>query len=267
MGVYKKEETVIRKLQEGRYFFNTPFKLFWNNEDMFLKAVELGFRPYDFQHPNEKYHWYTKWCWQEGFVENLFNMLWNQVAPQERARAIYWLIDYLPESITSSDRYLDLCRNTHSIFIKRATGKAYDALVADIEERISAFNLKKLDSLFEEHSNLIKQEESTLIDYMSNMLRHPPQVLNDRNYCLRLVKDYGVWGIESLRPLQDDIDFALTLVNAIPTRPLRGFSYRIRSAVKHGDPATILPRLKFNDELENELTINPGPVKSGVIKL
>ena len=267
MGIYTKNETVIRKLQEGKNFFNVQFKLFWNKEDMYLKAVELGFRPYEYQCQKEKYHWYTQWCWQEGFITKLFNMLWNEGTPRERVIALYWLIDYLPESITSSDRYLDLCRKTHGIFSKRATGKAYDSLVADIESRDSAFNIKKLDSLFEDHSSLIKQEGNTVIDYMSNMLRHPAAVVNDRNYCLHLVKEYGVNGIESLRPLQDDIDFALTLVNTVPARSLRGFSYRIRAAVKSGDPLRILPKLKFNCELDRELHINPEPAKKGLVKV
>ena len=265
--IYQLEETAIRHLKKGQYFFNTPFKKFWNDQEMFVKAVEIGFRPYVFQTRREEYYWYTKWCWQESFVAELFNLIWNRVAPHERGKSLQWLIDYLPESITSSDRYLDLCRNTNKLFIRRATGKAYDSLVADIEERDSAFNLKKLDSLFEDHSDLIKEEEITVIDYMANMLRYPPQVLNDHNYCFRLVKDYGVWGLEALRPLQDDIDFALKLVKAVPLRPLRGFSYRIRSAVKSEPPEAILKSLKLNCQLNFELPTNPEKAEKKLFKV
>lgn len=265
--IYQKEETAIRHLKNGRYFFNTPFKKFWNNKEMFVEAVKLGFVPHEFQYRREEYSWYTKWCWEADFVVELFEMLWTKTPPTQQVKALYWLIDYLPESITSSSRYLSLCRNTSFLFIKRATGAAYESLAADIERRDTAFNLKKLDSLFEHHLDLIKKEAYTLVVYMSGLMRHPPEVLEDREYCLHLIKEYGSWAIETLRPLQDDIDFALMTAKAIPGRSVRGFSYRIRSAVKLGDPAMILPRLKFNDELENELTINPGPVKSGVVKL
>ncbi len=265
--IYKNKDTAIRHLKKGEYFFNTPFSIFWNNKDMFATAVGLGFKPHGFQNRQENYDWYSKWCWDEDFVIELFDIVWNRSLPRELARNLIWLIDYLPDSITSSDRYLSLCRSNWHCFKDRATGAAYESVVSDIERSDTAQNLPKLDSLFENHGDLIKKEEEVVIEYMSALLRHPPQIMKDREYCLKLVEDYRNWGMYSLHPFQDDIDFAIEVANASPRPPLDVFSYRIRSFVKDGDPRELLPRLKIHDELENSLAKKPQVVSRKLMKV
>lgn len=265
--IYKNKDTAIRHLKKGEYFFNTPFSIFWNNKDMFATAVGLGFEPYTFQNRRENYDWYSKWCWDKDFVIELFDIVWNRSLPRERARNLDWLIDYLPESITSSDRYLSLCVSYCSSFRDRATGAAYEALVSDVVTRDTAQNLQKLDSLFENHGDLIKKEKEVVIEFMSALLRHPPQIIKDREYCLKLVEGYRNWGMQSLHPLQDDIDFAIDVANALPRPALHAFSYRIRSLVKDGNPRELLPRLKIHNELQNSLATKPQVVSRKLIKV
>lgn len=265
--MYKNKDTVIRHLKKGEYFFNTPFSIFWNNKDMFATAVGLGFKPHRFQNWKENFDWYSKWCWDEDFVIELFDIVWNRSLPRELARNLDWLIDYLPESITSSDRYLSLCVSKWSSFRDRATGAAYEALVSDVVRSDTAQNLQKLDNLFENHGDLIKKEEEVVIEFMSALLRHPPQIIKDREYCLELVKGYRTFAMESLHPLMDDIDFAIEVANASPSPALHAFSYRIRSFVKDGDPRELLPRLKIHDELENSLAKKPQVVSKKLMKV
>lgn len=258
--IYQNEDTAIRHLKKGRYFFNTPFSKFWNKKEMFVTAVKLGFKPSDYACFRHRYEWYKTWCWEEDFVTELFDIVWNQTTPRERVGEMYWLKEYLPDRITSSDRYLSLCLTASHLYTDRATGAAYQSLVSDIERSDTSLNLQKLDSLFENHAELIKKDGEVVTDFMSSLLRYPSQIINDRKFCLQLARDYGHWGMRSLRPLQDDIDFAIDVVTAFPSKSVNGFSYGIRSFVKDGNPRELLPRLKIHNELENSLTKKPQVV-------
>lgn len=162
--IIKRDTTALLHLKKGYDFHLAWFREFWHKKEMFFDAVTINRNP-NWQAHNSKY-WKNEWCWDADFVASIFDthcghklaIRINQTNSAERS-------PYLPETITSSPRFLELVL-LEDIFLQRyLTGQALNDYVdITLSSLPRQDRVMKVRWLFEKHIRFTqtKQEISKL---------------------------------------------------------------------------------------------------------
>lgn len=257
--IYQTTETAIRNIKQGKPLHWKVFSKYWNRKDEFLELAKAGAFVGDWEHKKFPF-WISSWRWEEEYVIEIFNAqqeLWDGI---HSINHIDWLMDGLPDSITSSKEYLSLCSRWNRLSF-RLTGPAREEFDRSLYLS-KRQNGEVFREIFEDHADIFKQDIKTTRALINHFELAPASIINDRDYCLKFLQSFP-WFLSDLPGWRDDIDFAIDLFNLIPDFNIYPFSYRLRKIVKDQDPKTSLMRYK----LESTLATKPELHKPKVHKI
>lgn len=259
--IIKRDTTALLHLKKGYDFHLARFREFWHKKEMFFDAVTINRNP-NWQAHNSKY-WKNEWCWDADFVASIFDTLWSQTCDSDKPDKLRWLGPYLPETITSSPRFLELVL-LEDIFLQRyLTGQALNDYVdITLSSLPRQDRVMKVRWLFEKHIRFTPNKARDIQTLMENLMTVPDSILSNRSDCIELVRQCG-YALEQMIPWRDDIDFAIDLHSAADWYLNPYFSYRLRKIVKNQPPRVTLEKYK----LDTELSHKTQPVRTGVNKI
>lgn len=92
---------------------------------------------------------------------------------------------------------------------------------------------------------------AALVKAMESYL--PATLLQDRDFCFKLVKEHGCWCGVILDHYREDRDFVTDLYEAGVGVDFNSLSYEIRKLVRKEDPRTFLSAYRLREQLENSV--------------
>ena len=259
--IIKRKETALLHLKKGFDFHLTRFKGFWDDKEMFFDAVTINSCP-DWQARNSKY-WENEWCWDTDFVTSIFDTLWSQTSDPEKVDKLYWLGPYLPESITSSSRFLKLALLGNEYLEEYLTGQALDDyLDITLSTLPQQDRLMKVRWLFEKHAQHHSYHKWNIYKLMKKLRTVPDSLLSNWNDCIEFVRQCP-YALKFMPSLRDNIDFAIDFHTPDDWHLHSSFSHRLRKITNNKQPRVTLETYK----LDKSLSHKDVPVRTGVNKI
>ena len=265
---YMTKETALRHIEGGENFRNKTFQKFWNDKEVFLAAAKKGFEAHrsngvdlyrwgKTRDDEEKFpDWYGEWCWDADYVYEIAVVQSSLVSMG--AYELDWLAAFLPNQFTGDpvlvEKLMPLLGYCGSDLTKQFTGEGrlkYQKLSA--EKRLSP--MEQFNRVvYERQTGLVELNPAVaaaLVKAMESYL--PATLLQDRDFCFKLVKEHGCWCGVILDHYREDRDFVTDLYEAGVGVDFNSLSYEIRKLVRKEDPRTFLSAYRLREQLENSV--------------
>ena len=265
---YKTKETALRHIEKGENFRNKTFRHYWNDKEVFLAAAKRGFEAHKSNgielerwgktrdDANRFPDWYEEWCWDADYVYEIAMSQFNH--PMFRYSQLNWCKAFLPERFTGDpvlvEKLMPLLGYYDNDLTKQFTGEGrlkYQELSAEkrlsLMERFNRIVYERQTGLVEINlavaAELVKARESYL----------PATLLQNRDFCFKLVKEHGCWCGVILDHYRGDRDFVTDLYEAGISVDFHSLSYEIRKLVRKEDPRTFLSAYRLREMLESRV--------------
>lgn len=265
---YMTKETALRHIEGGENFRNKTFQKFWNDKEVFLAAAKKGFEAHRSNgvdlyrwgktrsDENKFPDWYEEWCWDADYVYEIAMSQCNRV--MFRYTQLDWCQAFLPSRFTGDPVLVEKLMLSlgyySSDLSKHLTGEGRlkyqelrDQKRLTLMERFNRAVYERQTGMVEINpavaAELVKASESYL----------PATLLQNRDFCFKLVKEHGCWCGVILDHYREDRDFVTDLYEAGVGVDFNSLSYEIRKLVRKEDPRTFLSAYRLREQLESSV--------------
>lgn len=279
----KTRETALRHINNGANFRNKAYQNFWNDKEVFLAAAKRRFSAHmsdgislepwgkttDDIHKFTK--WYEEWCWDPDYVTQIALAQIDKVS--KSFLDIDWLAAYLPESFTGSVEILRKVKAWSFVSEGYFTYLSGDARLAQTQDYENTRNrLSPVErfnrGLYESNSELLRKAPFITAQLVrSNLSYLPNLLLNDRDYCFHLARNFECWQGVIFDRYRGDRDFVTDLYEAGIDAKIRFLSYEIRKLVKKADPRTFLSAYRIREQLNASMSTQKPHRKTTPFKI
>lgn len=265
---YMTKETALRHIEAGENFRNKTFQKFWNDKEVFLAAAKKGFEAHKSngvelcrwgktRDDAKKFpDWYENWCWDADYVYEI--AVAQSSSMSMGAHELDWLVAFLPNQFTGDpvlvEKLMPLLGYYNSDLTKQFTGEG--------RLKYQKLSTEKRLSLMEQFNRVVYERQTGLVEINPAVAAElvkaresylPATLLQDRDFCFRLVKEHGCWCGVILDHYREDRDFVTDLYEAGVDVDFHSLSYEIRKLVRKEDPRTFLSAYRLREQLEQSV--------------